>query len=214
MVPSGIDVQDASDSTSRRGKSGFASVNVPAGPAWAPQRSSSRSGRAAVAVGFVRVGVAELLEDAGRRVRQERRGGEGDEPAGLDEVAEHLAQPLSRCLVTGLPGLGEHPGLLGVDDLVRAADELEDLPERLVQQAALDRVDVALQRVGPAVAERRLALAPRRRPLAAEVSVRHRDGPVDEVAEVVREVRVVAPDEAVPADTSASLSNGTSRSAT
>ena len=52
------------------------------------------------------------------------------------------------------------------------------------------------------------ARGPGRGPLAVEVAVGHRDRPVDEVAEVVREVGVVAPDERVPADTSASRSNG------
>src|SRR3954453_23845124 len=41
--------------------------------------------------------------------------------------------------------------------------------------------------------------SPRSRALAAEVAVGHRDGSVHEIAEVVGEVGVVAPDEAVPA---------------
>src|SRR3954453_19998080 len=45
-------------------------------------------GRSPVGGGAIRVRVAELCEEARRGRRQERRGGEANEPARLDEVAQ------------------------------------------------------------------------------------------------------------------------------
>ena len=70
-----------------------------------------------------------------------------------------------------------------------------------MEQAGVERRPVAAQRVRPARAERRIGRdGARRGPLPAEVAVDHRHGAVDEVPEVVGEVRVVAPAERVPAD--------------
>ncbi|HLO34911.1 MAG TPA: hypothetical protein VK194_02460, partial [Candidatus Deferrimicrobium sp.] len=83
--------------------------------------------------------MAELGQDPGRRARQERGGREADQPAGLDEVAEHGRQPLAGRRVAALPGLGELPRLLGVDEPVRRRDEfLEEQVERVVEEAVLD----------------------------------------------------------------------------
>ena len=71
--------------------------------------------RAAVAVRAVRVAVAELGEDARGGAGHERRDGQADQPAGLEEVAEHAAQARRGRLVAGLGRLGQDPRLLGVD---------------------------------------------------------------------------------------------------
>src|SRR3990170_6776451 len=45
----------------------------------------------AVPVRFVRVGVAKLREQPRRGARQERRGGQSQQPTGLNEVTEGIA---------------------------------------------------------------------------------------------------------------------------
>jgi hypothetical protein len=108
----------------------------------------------AIAVGSVRVGVAELLHHPRGGRRHERRGRQADEPAGLDEIPEDALQADRGGVIAGRRGLGEDPGLLGVDDLVRAADVLPEFRERLVEQAALELLRVRLERLVPALRER------------------------------------------------------------
>jgi hypothetical protein len=111
--------------------------------------------RPAVAVGSVLVGVTELVHHPGSTRRQERRGRQADEPAGLDEVSEHAVQSGPGPLVARLGRLCEDPGLLRVHDLVRAADVLPELRESLVEQAALELLAVGLERLVPSFGERR-----------------------------------------------------------
>ena len=108
-----------------------------------PPRELVEDRRPAVAVRTVAVRVPELGQDPRRRRRQERRRRQPDEPAGLEEVAQDLAQSRPGRLVTALPGLGQGPRLLGIDDLVGAADVLPQLRERVMQEAALERLLVA-----------------------------------------------------------------------
>ncbi len=147
-----------------------------------------------------RVVVAELGKDARRGARHHRRDREGDQAAGLQEVAQDIAQPSGGRLVAGLRRLGQDPRRLGVHGLVGAADELPELGQRLVHAAAVELLHDEPERVGPALGQRRLAGLSWGRALAAEVAAGHRDRPVHEVAEVVGEVRVVAAQEAVPRD--------------
>ena len=144
--------------------------------------------------------VAELGEDARRGARHDRRGREGDQAARLQEVAQDVAQPRGGRLVAGLRRLREDPRRLGVDGLVRPADELPELGQRLVDPAAVELLRRPAGACRPSPRQRRVAGRSRRRSLAAEVAVGHRDRPVDEVAEVVGQVGVVAAQEAVPRD--------------
>ena len=187
-------------STSSRGKSGTGAVSVPDSAAWARPAQLVEERRSAVAVRSVRVGVAQLGEHARSDARHERCRREGHQPARLDEVAEHVAEPLTRRGVTAGGRLGEDPRLLGIDDLVGGADELPEQREGLVEQAALEPLAVVRQERGPGLAERGSGRRPRCRTGAGQVAAGHRHGPVHEVPEVVGEVGVVAPDERIPAD--------------
>ena len=77
------------------GRAAPARSTRPGSAAWRAPGQLVEDRRAAVAVGAVRVGVAELGEDARRGARHERRDGQPDEPARLDEVAEDAAQALA-----------------------------------------------------------------------------------------------------------------------
>ena len=79
--------------------------------------------RAAVAVGRVGVREPELLEDARRGRRQERRGGQRDQAARFEQIAQDLRQPPGRSLVAALRGLRDRPRLFAVHVAVRVADE-------------------------------------------------------------------------------------------
>ena len=86
-----------------------------------------------------------------------------DEPARLDEVAEHAAQT-RRAAVASSPGLRrlrEHPRLLGIDEPVRLADEVPQRGEGVVEQQRVE-----LRRV------RRDARAPTPPPSGASAAAR------------------------------------------
>ena len=123
-----------------------------------------------------------------------------DQAARLDEVAEHAAQARRRRRVACLRRLLERPRLLRVDRLVGAADELPERGERVVEQVAVELPAYGARVVDQAPASGGVARGAGLGPLAAEVAVDHRHRPVDEVAEVVGEVGVVAADERVPGD--------------
>ena len=98
--------------------------------------------------------------------------------------------------------LCERPRLLGVDRLVGAAARTPRAP-RARRAAGSRRAAPRTVRsvLRPAFGQRRRRRPARgRRPLAVEVAVDHRDRAVHEVAEVVREVGVVAAHERVPRD--------------
>src|SRR5712672_141842 len=69
--------------------------------------------RAAIAVGGIRVRITELGKHARGGQREERGGGQADQPARLDEIAEDTAQALLGVGVTRLRCLGQLPWLLG-----------------------------------------------------------------------------------------------------
>ena len=115
--------------------------------------------------------MTELREEARRGPGQERRGRQTDEPARLDEVAEDALQASRGGAVAGLGGLGQDPRLLGVDDLVGAADVRPQLGQRVVQQAGVEVVAVDPQRLRP-----RRRRAATRRPGAARAGRRRDSG--------------------------------------
>src|SRR5207249_3958458 len=116
--------------------------------------------------------------------RQEWGGDQADEPARLDQIAENPAQPRYRGGVAGLRRLGELPRLLRVDETVCGADELPELGKGRVQETTLECGSIRRQTVHPGRLEGTLGRA---RSVTPEVAVDHRDCPVDEVAEVVRQ---------------------------
>ena len=188
-----FDVEAREERLGRRQPAGLAGMGAPG------QLVEDR--RAAVAVRAVRVRVARAgrgraarspagtARRPGRAAGTPRRGRRGRRAAASPAV-----------VVAGLRGLGEHPRLLGVDDLVRPADELPQLGQRLVEEAALERLAVDAAGVSPRPSPSGESPAGARRgPLAVEIAVGHRHRAVDEVAEVVGEVGVVAADERVPA---------------
>ena len=75
-----------------------------------------------------------------------------------------------------------------------------------MQQKALQVPAIAQRRAQPIASER--GRRPRRRPVSPEVSIDHRDGPVDEVAKVVGQIGVVAPHEGIPADVAVAVEGG------
>ena len=189
-----------SDSMSRRGKRGSAAVRRPGSPAWAPQRSSSRSGGPPLPSAPYGYGVAELGEDA----RRGRRAGTAPRRGAISRQASTRspstpARRARRRLVAGLRGLASSHGFSASTNRFASPTNSQS-----AASASWSRQPSSRRRtLGSVSPSRRRAATPRRsrrRPLAAEVAVRHRHRPVDEVAEVVREIRVVAPDEAVPAD--------------
>ena len=75
------------------------------------------------------------------------------------------------------------------------ADVRPQLGQDVVQPVRLERLATDAQGLAPGGAERRVRRRPRCGALAVEVALGHRHRPVDEVAEVVGEVGVVAPDD-------------------
>ena len=153
--PVGGSAAGSAASESRRGKSGSGVPRRPGSAAWRPHASSSSSGGPPLPSGRVGVGVAELRERARRDRGHERRGGERDQPDGLDEVAEHAREPrpCGRGVgVVGLGRLGERPRLLGLDEAVGLADEVPQRGERVVQEQAVELRDVRVASVRPRAA--------------------------------------------------------------
>src|SRR5512141_2213783 len=74
---------------------------------------------AAVAVGGVRILVPELRQEARRRRGQEGRARQPEEPARLEEVAQHATQALLGRTVAGLDELGQLPRSFRVHQTVR-----------------------------------------------------------------------------------------------
>ena len=95
--------------------------------------------RAAVAIGPVRVLVAELGEDPWRDPRHERGRREPDDAARFDEVGQDDPEPGLGVSVAGFRCLRELPRLLGVNEPVRVADELPECRKRLVEEAGVER---------------------------------------------------------------------------
>ena len=122
-------------------------------------------------------------------------GGQADEAARLDEITEDAAQPGLRVGIAGLRRLGELPRLLQVDEPVGGAHELPEFGESCVEETTLECRSIRRQTAHPVGRERALGRA---RSVAVEIAVDHRDAPVDEVAKVVGQVGVVAPDERIP----------------
>ena len=197
-----VDDQPTVDSTSSRGNSGSGAASVPrSSAAWTPQPSSSRTAGPPLPSGAVAVVVAQLREHPRRGVRQERRDGQPEEPAGLHEVAERRSQAGSGVLVAGFGRLGQRPGLFRIDEPVGRPDEVPEGREGLVELAGLGLRDEPWQGLRPGGGEDRGPVTGRGRgALAAEVAPGHRNRAVHEIAEVVGEIGVVAADEAVPAD--------------
>src|SRR4051794_36688153 len=160
----------------------------------------SKDGRLAVPVGAVAIRETELTEHAWRGSGHDRGDRQPEETARLDEVAEDAPQSVARRLIAALPGLRQIPGLLGIDHPVRCADERPQRRQRIVKLATLNRVGVRVDGLVPGLGERRIALETWRRPHTVDVPVGHGDGAVQQVAEVVGKVGVVATHEGVPGD--------------
>ena len=158
--------------------------------------------RTAVAVGSVGVGVAELGEHPRRRPGHER----GRPP---DAISRHASTRSPRTAPSRRPApsspalaaLARTHGCSASTSLFAAADEVP-------QHRPAPRGGGSASRRSRYPARGRPPSAPpsdesgppaRGRPGAVEVAAGHRHRPVDEVAEVVGEIGVVAPDERVPA---------------
>src|SRR4051812_20086727 len=92
----GFDIEAREQRLGLRQPAGFGGVGTP--------REFSGDRRTAVAARCVRVLEPQRGEDARRSVRDERRGGEGDEPARLDEIAEHVRETLACSRIPRLRG--------------------------------------------------------------------------------------------------------------
>ena len=137
---------------------------------------------------------AKGIEDLARGVRQHRREQERDPTNALERVVEHLAKALFLRLV-----LGQFPGLVALDVLVELGGERERDLERSVELARLEGVldlspgllrdlDKQLVILGQLASGGRFPVGE---------ALHHLDHAIDEVAKVIRQLRVVALDQPV-----------------